>query len=322
MTVTGSRFAELQRQQVVRELEWLRRQGITGAQQLLNIITAENYAEVWPYVAPLFDELMRIQQQGSRRLMQGYLIGSTLATGALIAVNSRPTIDPYVSYRDGRLPSGMPWIRLLTSFATAVDHRVENGMSLNMALHRTKMTLFGAASSQGHAEFRLTARDLLRSGSQMPDGSDLIPSSRTEVRPGQLVERSDGVTVVAPERDLDAERFLPEWDPLSTATPVRWIRQPNAGACSWCILQASRGAIFYTEQTAVSAGHTNCKCATFPEPKPGAYRDVILYDPRDISGQLWKNHRGVQQDVSVFGSKYAKVRLDLRLEQSNLTLAS
>jgi hypothetical protein len=341
MAATGSEFAATSRAEVVRQLEWLSRQGVVQARDLLNMVTTENYREVWPLIAPLIAQLMTMQQQGARSMMQGYLVATALAAGIIVDALSRPNLTPYVSYRDGRLPSGMPWARLISTVPQAIAHRVENGMSIDQALQASKMTIIGAVNSEAHAEFRWTASDLLDATARSGIEDDLIPEAKVEVRPkdvdkysvtmqrlieesktSDLVDRGDGVYVVRPPRDLDAERFLPGWDPLQAQRPVRWIRQPSANACPWCILQASRGAVFYTRQTATRAGHVHCKCVVFPEPKPGAYRNVILYDPSTVKGLIWKNHRGVEYDVSVFGSQVAQVRTDLRLQPDDFVLTA
>lgn len=48
---------------------------------------------------------------------------------------------------------------------------------------------------------------------------------------------------------------------------VQRIAEP--GACAWCRMMSSRGAVYYTEATALSSGHAHCRCeiATVTNPK-------------------------------------------------------
>lgn len=43
-----------------------------------------------------------------------------------------------------------------------------------------------------------------------------------------------------------------------------WARVPEAGACSFCLLLATRGAVYKTEQTADFRAHDHCKCHVEP----------------------------------------------------------
>ena len=42
-----------------------------------------------------------------------------------------------------------------------------------------------------------------------------------------------------------------------------WIRDPNPGACDFCLMQAGRGAV-YTRATAGFKSHTGCSCVAVP----------------------------------------------------------
>lgn len=60
-----------------------------------------------------------------------------------------------------------------------------------------------------------------------------------------------------------------EDDPLD----VRFARWPrNSDPCAWCVLRASRGAIYWSEASAESGDHLKCGCAVTPifpgEPLP------------------------------------------------------
>jgi hypothetical protein len=286
-TATGPEFALLTRRQVELELERLSRQGVAQATYLLNLVTEENYRDIWPYVQPLLGMIMESQQQGSRRILQGYFVGIALAIGIGVAARSRPDLTAATAYRNGLLPSGMPWARLINTVPFTVQHRVENGLSLREALARSKATVMVAVNSQAHAEQRLAATDVLRDTSRYsPTMQQLIAENRAN----------------PPSGNDDY------WRPATTVRPVRYIRQPNPGACSWCLMQATRGAIFYSEQTARSSGHNNCKCLIFPEPAPGAWANKVLVSPEQLEGQVWKDvKRDVSYDLSSIAAKSEQV---------------
>lgn len=80
-----------------------------------------------------------------------------------------------------------------------------------------------------------------------------------------------------PDTDLGVER-LGQVVQLETTTPFRdtvltnrqrdpsaigWRRNPNVGACKFCRLLASNGAV-YKESTARFASHSNCSCSASP----------------------------------------------------------
>jgi hypothetical protein len=43
-----------------------------------------------------------------------------------------------------------------------------------------------------------------------------------------------------------------------------WARVPEAGACSFCLLLATRGAVYKTQQTGEFAAHDHCRCHVDP----------------------------------------------------------
>ena len=72
---------------------------------------------------------------------------------------------------------------------------------------------------------------------------------------------------------------------------------------------ATKGAIFRTEDTARMAGHNNCKCAIYPEPVAGAFRNKVMGDPSLYDGKVWKDtKRGVNYDLTLISSKSRQVK--------------
>ncbi len=62
---------------------------------------------------------------------------------------------------------------------------------------------------------------------------------------------------------------------------VRWARVPQGKTCAWCMMLASRGAVYVSEETArrsTPRRHTHCDCAVIPVPRdddlPGINREL------------------------------------------------
>ena len=65
---------------------------------------------------------------------------------------------------------------------------------------------------------------------------------------------------------LDAQRATVASN--AAAEGVRYRRRTNyAGACDWCLVMATRGAV-YTSAASAVRGHDNCRCLAIPE-RPG-----------------------------------------------------
>lgn len=309
MTTTGSEFAGLTRRRVEVELERLSRQGVAQAAYLLNLVDEDNYADLWPYIEPLLGMVMTSQQNGANAIMESYFIGIALAAGLSVASKARPGLP--TQQFTGLLPSGMPWGRLISTVPSAVAHRVENGMSLRDALARSKATVTVAINSQAHADQRRLATAVLRDTSRTsPFGPAL-----TKLMEDQRALREAGSNVIAADFRAHADS-LPElgdgWRPATSVQPVRFIREPNPGACSWCLMLATKGAIYRSEDTARSAGHNNCKCQIYPEPVGGAYWGRIMGDPSLYEGKVWRDtKRGVDYDLARIASRSKQVKRDV-----------
>ena len=54
--------------------------------------------------------------------------------------------------------------------------------------------------------------------------------------------------------------------PVAKSTGIRWARVPDAGACDFCMMLATRGAVYLTRESAVGKGgyHSNCRCLPVP----------------------------------------------------------
>ena len=307
MATTGRNFAALTRRQVEVELERLSRRGVAQAASLLNLVTEENYAELWPYIEPLLGMAMSAQQDGSNAIMESYFIGIAIAAGFTVARGSRPYL-PSEQFT-GLLPSGMPWARLMSTVPQAVAHRVENGMPLREALQRSKATVMVAINSQAHADQRRLATAVLTQTERDSQYSPTMQRLLREMR--ERRESESNVTQVDFEAETErrvADELGPGWRVANTVHPVRYIRQPNAGACSWCLMLATKGAIFRSEDTARSSGHNNCKCQIYPEPVGGAWKGKILADQSLFEGVVWRDtKRGVDYDLAKWAARKKSV---------------
>lgn len=305
-TATGSEFASLTRRQVEFELERLSRRGVAQASYLLGLVTEDNYQDIWPYVEPLLGMVMASQQNGSNAILQSYFIGIALAAGIGVARGARPYL-PSEQFA-GRLPSGMPWGRLISTVPMTVSHRVENGLSLREALARSKSTIMVAVNSQAHADQRRLATAVL---TQTERDSQYSPRMQQLLRESRAARQAESNVIAADFRRnaIEFEDLGPGWRPATTIHPVRFIRQPNPGACSWCLMLATKGAIFHSEDTARSSGHNNCKCQIYPEPVGGAYWGKIMGDPSLYEGQVWRDtKRGVDYDLARIAAKSKQVK--------------
>ena len=73
---------------------------------------------------------------------------------------------------------------------------------------------------------------------------------------------------------LDAQRATVAHN--AAAEGVRYRRHTNyAGACDWCLVMATRGAI-YTSTASAVRGHDNCRCIAVPERSGSSYETPAM----------------------------------------------
>lgn len=60
--------------------------------------------------------------------------------------------------------------------------------------------------------------------------------------------------------DREAIEAAADRDP----TPTRWARYASPNACAFCALNATRGPVFRSEDTAASKYHNHCRCIAVP----------------------------------------------------------
>jgi hypothetical protein len=309
----GADWLYQQRLTLIRDLERSRAEGLAAVMPLLRIMTADNVEQVWPLVWPVLEALILEQQQQGRRLAVAYMGAIGVAAG-LGLVTARTPAEALL--RDGLLPSGVPVRRLLAAVPAAVGHRVDAGMPAPVAFQATFGKIVQAVNEAAHDEARKTAMDAVKVGRIDWDRKieDVVAANRAKY-PDVVADHGP---VLAPrERSnvIDARDRFFGGGPAVT----RYIRQPNAGACSWCLMLATKGPVYYSHSWGASnqrfrgdgnaRAHQNCRCTIVAEPVPGAYKDVILGDPEWYEGQTWtdkKYKRTYELDVIVARLAQAK----------------
>ena len=239
---TSAELTHLSRIEATRELQRLSLLGFAEASRLLSLINVDNYVELWPIIAPLLDNIMRVEQQSGRSVLGTYLVATGVAAGVLSSTRAVPDLS-FMDYRDGRLPSGMPWSRLIYGAPRTITTRIEMGMSPVQALNQSKFTLIGAINSQAHSEMRVGTKDVL-------DWATEKAKIEKRLAAAGFTQRTTGGVIVDGRVQYDTDRpklqVVRDSEPfhLSDQDYRRYIRQPSPGACSWCLMQATRGAVF------------------------------------------------------------------------------
>lgn len=341
MTFDGNTFAFDQRQRAVRELERLRREGVLVAKEILDLITPENLEELWPYVAQILNRLLKAQQDAGRDTMMGYM--AAVGVGVGLGVASAPLAVPDASLlRNDRLPSGMPWARLTGSGILATAHRVENGMSTFQAVQALKGQMIAAVADQVHDEARKVATDLLQADQAGVDWArlDADYEAKKSAAYQRFTERQglfSNEEIRRQRRSMSSkQKYTAGWfdnanDPFRPPNVTRYIRVPSAGACPFCLLLATKGAVYYEDSWSASKhfrksgeakAHAHCRCAVMPEPSPGAWKNTVIGDPRDYAAAVWTHAKSKRTyDLATFVN--AKTLLTLsEVEQLRYILAA
>lgn len=83
----------------------------------------------------------------------------------------------------------------------------------------------------------------------------------------------------------------------SRRSNMRYARAPEPGACAWCLMLSSRGAVYHSEETAGGANswHEDCNCVPEPAPYRGdvSYDAAALYDKYKAAWEHYDNDRMV-----------------------------
>ncbi len=295
---SGSEFVFGQRQRTIRELERMRNEGILAAKQILDLLTPNNIDRVWPLIAPTIDRLLQAQQDAGREAMMAYMssVGIGLGYGM-----GRYVVPAAAAARDHRLPSGMPWSRLTSTGGQATLHRIENGLSPVEAVNFLKGQMTAAVADQLHDEARKVAADILKDAVDGRDWAQLDREHETElarIRHDAALAEGRRIRKNMSARGQSALRQAYALTGREPYPMTRYIRVPSPSACSFCLMLATRGAVYYEDSWKVkktfrkdgnASVHMHCRCVVMPEPSPGQWRHSIIGDQKQYENAVWRD---------------------------------
>jgi hypothetical protein len=306
----GSELASSSRSRLIQELEYSRRLGLKAFQTLVAGLDPAELDLVWDEYSPIFTQLITAQQDAGRRASLAYLTVAGVAMGYPVA---RALLPAEAATRVGRLPSGMPVAALVSTVPVAVAHRVQNGATVEEAWQKSLGYLTSAVSDAVHTESRNVMTDVLKSESvSFDDYDERVRAWRQEI---------------ADDRAMGDSRFE-----TSLSDMVRYARVPSPNACPFCLLLATRGAIYFRDSFSSSDAssrrfngdggarvHFNCRCTLIAEPLPGAFDGTVFGDAKQFETATWKDTRK-QTEYNL--STFVKKKTVLAGQGSSYVLAS
>lgn len=260
---SGALLASAQREQLIRELDVTRRQGLNAVMRLLSSVEPSRIDDSWPIIGPIIAALIDAQQQAGRNATMAYITGIGAATGIVGASAMAPSA---ALVRDGMLPSGLPMRRLVAAVPSALAHRIENGLTAPEAWKITSGHVVSAAADAVHDESRKTAADVLRN---------------------EDVEWQRAQSQAQNELFYKRPQF------------TRYIRVPSPNACPFCLMLATKGPVYYKDSwsganrkfrgNGDARAHAHCQCVLLPEPRPGAYKNTVFGDAEQYANSVWRD---------------------------------
>jgi hypothetical protein len=230
-----------------------------------------------------------------------------------------------------------PWVRLaaqviragreLAAMLSGTWHAADRAVAFGLPDADAAVDQFGAACAELATRTRrpvpATAAPYARRAARAdtPSPADLFPAP--PIDPAELraslvitgpvtVKRTQDprraarrATAAAQRHALNGGRELVAESIRADRRAVGWLRVPNAGACAFCLMLASRGPVFKSETAATytSKGgkadpyHDGCHC----HPRAVYSRDEEWPDANRHASELWnKSTKGVR------GGKYAR----------------
>ena len=295
---SGEEVAEISRNRYVRDIEYLRNTGMMAYTQMLAGVDYRDLAESWDtQTGPLLTRLIDSQQYASRTATMTYLtavgVGVGLGPGTALAPSAS-------SNRNGRLPSGMFTGSLVSAIPLTVARRIENGLPAPVAWNKSINYVARAVSEAPYSESRLTTTDVLKEGNlnwEFDDviaGSDLDFAVESEAR---RVRRNSTAKSAAAQNKVGQEMFPDRW-------LARYSRMPSPGACSFCLMLATKGPVYYADSFSGRGAsssrlnakgdarvHTNCRCKLIAEPERGMFKGKVFGDANQYMNAQWKDAR-------------------------------
>jgi hypothetical protein len=283
-----------------RELARINREGVFAFTELMKGVDPGALSdESWELQSRYLIALLYIQQGAGRQASLDYLTSVGVASG-FSPGRARPSLA--AEDRRGSLPSGLAAAALFTTVPMAVRHRVSMGFSEQEAWNKSYGLMGRAVSEAAWFEARETMTDSLKSeGIDWKSLDDDFDNARMENREREYLKDHRRMM-----RDKSAQqKNRMGWgssngDPLIT----RYARVPSPGACSFCLMLATKGAVYYKDS--FSGGnssssrfnglggarvHRNCKCRLLAEAFPGAYEGKVFGSAADFAKAEWTDHR-------------------------------
>ena len=295
---SGESVAEISRKRYVRDIEYLRNTGIMAYTQMLAGVDYRDLAEGWDTkTGPLLTRLIDSQQFASRTAMMTYLtavgVGVGLGPGTALAPSAS-------SNRNGRLPSGMFTGSLVSAIPLTVAHRVENGLTAPEAWNKSVNYVARAVREAPYSESRLTTTDVLKEGNLNWEFDDVVVDSDldfTVEAEARRIRRNATAKSAAAQNKVGQEMFPARW-------LARYSRMPSPGACSFCLMLATKGPVYYADSFSGRGAsssrlnakgdarvHANCRCKLIAEPERGMYKNTVFGDANQYMNTQWKDAR-------------------------------
>ena len=295
---SGEEVAEISRKRYVRDIEYLRNTGIMAYTQMLAGVDYRDLAEGWDTkTGPLLTRLIDSQQFASRTATMTYLtavgVGVGLGPGTALAPSAS-------SNRNGRLPSGMFTGSLVSAIPLTVAHRVENGLTAPEAWNKSINYVARAVREAPYSESRLTTTDVLKEGNLNWEFDDVVVDSDldfTVEAEARRIRRNATAKSAAAQNKVGQEMFPARW-------LARYSRVPSPGACSFCLMLATRGPVYYADSFSGRGAsssrlnakgdarvHANCRCKLAAEPERGMYKKTVFGDANQYMNAQWKDAR-------------------------------
>lgn len=278
-----------------RELVKINREGVFAFSELTSDLTPENLEDKWDAKSRYMLALLYIQQRAGRQASLDYLTSLGVASGFS---PGRARESAAAEERKGKLPSGLAAAALFFTVPTAVNNRVNLGFSRQEAWAKSYGLMGRAVSEASWYEARQTQTDALKQESidwVSFDEDAAVAREEAFLRDHRRLMRNKSA-----DQKLRMGWGMSNGNPLIT----RFSRVASPGACSFCLMLATKGAVYYKDsfsnEDARSSRfnglgearvHTNCRCRLQAETFPGAHDGQVFGSAADFAKAEWTDSR-------------------------------
>ena len=305
---SGAALVQDAKIQYGRELSLIQSQGNYAFHQMTKDLNPSELGdEAWEIKSRYLLALLAVQHRAGQQASLDYLtnVGTAAGFPPGVAMPSQISQD-----RVGRLPSGLVAAALFTTVPMAVAHRTRMGYSGQEAWDKSYNLMGRAVREAAWHESRATITDSLKT--ERIDWETLdakYEKSRFENRREKATydrERAYYEDHRRMMRNKSAQQKNRMGWGMSPSDPLitRYSRVPSPGACSFCLMLATKGAVYYKDSFSNGRSsssefnalgdarvHLNCKCRLIAEAYPGAYKDTIFGSAEDFAKAQWTDHR-------------------------------